>query len=48
MKIALPVALFLASVALVSCQRNSLRIEGNIDNLADGPIYLSVLDSSLS
>lgn len=35
-------------VVLTSCQRNSLRIEGRLDNLADGPIYLSVLDSSLN
>lgn len=37
----------LASVALASCQRNSLRIEGDIQNLPDGPMTLAVLDSTL-
>lgn len=37
----------LATVALASCQRNSLCIEGDIQNLPDGPMTLSVLDSTL-
>lgn len=37
----------LAAVALASCQCNSLRIEGDVSNLPDGPIYLSVLDTTL-
>ena len=35
-----------ASVALASCQRNSLRIEGDVKNLPDGPMTLALLDSS--
>lgn len=37
----------LASVALASCQCNSLRIEGDVSNLPDGPISLSTLDTTL-
>lgn len=36
----------MASVALASCQRNSLRIEGDVKNLPDGPMTLAILDSS--
>lgn len=36
----------IASVALVACQRNSLRIDGDIKNLPDGPITLARLDST--
>lgn len=34
-------------VALTACQRNYLRIEGDVQNLPNGIIYLSVLDTSL-
>lgn len=37
----------LATVALASCQCNYLRIEGDVSNLPDGTIYLSVLDTTL-
>lgn len=37
----------MASVALASCQCNSLRIEGDVSNLPDGPIVLSALDSTI-
>lgn len=37
----------IAAVALASCQRNSLRIQGDVTNLPDGTIYLSVLDTTL-
>lgn len=37
----------LAIVALTACQRNCLRIEGDVANLPDGFIYLSVLDTTL-
>ena len=44
--------LYLFAVALTAlfsgCQRDSLRIEGSLSNLADGVILMSVLDSSLS
>lgn len=39
-------AVVVASVALASCQRNSLRIEGDVRNLPDGPMTLALLDSS--
>lgn len=39
------VAVF-ATVALTSCQRNSLRIEGDIKNLPDGPMTIAMLDST--
>lgn len=37
----------LAMVALTACQCNCLRIEGDVANLPDGIIYLSVLDTTL-
>lgn len=36
----------IATVALTSCQRNSLRIEGDIKNLPDGPMTIATLDST--
>lgn len=37
-----------ATVALASCQCNSLRIVGDLENLPDGEITLSTLDSTLN
>lgn len=34
-----------AAAVLASCQRNTLKIEAQLDNLPDGKVYLSVYDS---
>ncbi len=34
------------AVLFIACQRETVRIEGNIDNLSDGDIYMSLLDTN--
>ncbi len=41
------VVILIIAVALASCQRNSLCINGDIQNLPDGAMRLSVMDTSM-
>ncbi|MBP5365150.1 MAG: redoxin domain-containing protein [Bacteroidales bacterium] len=40
-------ALWIVLLACFACSKPSIRIEGNLKNLPDGKVYLSILDSTL-